>query len=85
MSTKVQNLTVPPGVEFGGVYRYVDSLLGGVVPAYHAVDARASWRFSDAVELSVEGQNLFDDHHAELNAVPVEIRRSVFLQLVISR
>jgi iron complex outermembrane receptor protein len=49
------------------------------VPAYTAVDARYGWRVSPEVELSVVGENLFDDGHAEFGAAPgrSEIGRSV--------
>ena len=46
------------------VRRY-QALPGIAVPAYTAVDLRAGWRPTRAVELSVLLQNLFDPGHVE--------------------
>jgi iron complex outermembrane receptor protein len=52
------------------------------VPAYTAIDARYAWRVRDGFELSVVGENLFDQSHPEFNAAPgrAEIERSIFVQ-----
>ena len=51
------------------------------VPAYTAVDARLVWRVNPKLEISLNGQNLFDAHHAEWGAAPnrVEFDRTVTL------
>ena len=45
--------------------RYVDSLSEIEVDDYVAVDVRLGWHLSDAVELSLVGQNIFDSEHRE--------------------
>jgi iron complex outermembrane recepter protein len=66
-------------------YRYVSALTAARIPAYHTLDARFAWQISDRVQLSVVGQNLLQSHHAEFNAVPVEIRRGGYVQLLVGR
>ena len=65
-------------------YRYVSRRAAGDVPGYHEVDARLAWQLTPRHEVSVVGQNLLDPHHPELRAVPVEIRRSVYVQLTLT-
>ncbi len=52
------------------------------IPRWVRLDVKYSWQPTRDLELSVVGQNLTDDRHAELNAkiifVPGEVRRSVF-------
>ena len=62
--------------------RHVDNLPVTTVPAYTAVDARYAWRVVDGVELSIVGQNLFDETHPGIGAFPgrSEFERSVFVQ-----
>ena len=48
---------------FDAQLRYVDNVRG--IPAYLTADIRLSWRPTDDLELSLVGQNLFDDHHPE--------------------
>ena len=64
--------------------RYVSQLAAGPVPAYTASDIRIGWRPTRELELSLVGQDLFDDHHLEWFAgtgVNVEVRRSVFARV----
>jgi iron complex outermembrane receptor protein len=72
------------GVEFDQTYRVV-SALGERVPAYHTLDVRGGRQITGRVDVSVVGQNLLQAHHQEFDAVPVEIRRSVYLQVGYSR
>jgi iron complex outermembrane receptor protein len=67
--------------------RRVGSLPNPAVPAYTAVDARYAWRVRPSLEVSVLGQNLFDDSHPEFNALPgrSEFERSVLLRATWSR
>jgi iron complex outermembrane receptor protein len=45
--------------------RYVSELEGRGVPSYVTADARAGWRWGRRVELSVAGQDLLHERHAE--------------------
>ncbi|MBX3621683.1 MAG: TonB-dependent receptor [Rhizobacter sp.] len=73
------SFTPADGHAFDLSVRRVGALPQGQVPAYTAVDARYGWQVSPALELSVTGDNLFDDGHAEFGAAPgrSEIGRSV--------
>jgi iron complex outermembrane receptor protein len=64
--------------------RIVSGTLLGTVPSYFEFDARLAWRPGKDVEISVVGQNLFQDHHPEYgfpNAAREEIQRSVYGKL----
>jgi iron complex outermembrane receptor protein len=78
-------LDLPGRLEVDHTYRFVDALPSQNVASYHTLDARAGWRVSDRIELSVVGQNLLQPHHSEFNAVAVAIRRSVYAQVVYQR
>jgi iron complex outermembrane receptor protein len=67
--------------------RGVGRLPNPVVPAYTAVDARYAWRVRPSLELSLLGQNLFDESHPEFNALPgrSEFERSLLLRATWSR
>lgn len=63
--------------------RYVDRLRELDVDAYFAADLRLAWRPRPNLELSIAGQNLFDDRHLEFvpTIIPVqqtETQRSVY-------
>ena len=45
--------------------RHVARLPSPQVPAYSELNARLGWRISDQVEVSLSGENLLNDHHAE--------------------
>jgi len=52
----------------------------GIVPSYLELDARLAWRATGNVELSVVGQNLLHERHAEYgfpSATRPEVERSV--------
>ena len=50
------------------------------VPAYAELDMRLAWMPVPRLEISVVGQNLLHDHHAEFGALTSrqEIERSVY-------
>jgi iron complex outermembrane receptor protein len=52
-------------VEVDGVARYVDRLPNPRVPSYVSVDLRLGWQVTEAIELSLVGQNLLEDEHLE--------------------
>jgi len=65
------SMDLPWNMEFDTALRWVDTLTlnngstPGTVPAYFELDARLAWRPSQRLEISVVGQNLLHDHHAE--------------------
>jgi iron complex outermembrane receptor protein len=70
---------LPRGVELDAWLRYVDSLPNPFIPSYTELDLRLGWRPSDRLELSLVGQNLLHERHAEFfTARPEEVQRSVF-------
>jgi iron complex outermembrane receptor protein len=73
-------LDLPAHFQFDVVGRYVDTLENPHVPSYVSFDARLAWRWRDNLEISIVGQNLWDDQHPEFGAGPTreEIPRSVF-------
>ena len=70
---------LPKGFEFDPTYRYVGALPVQVIHAYGTVDARLGWHFTKAFELSIDGQNLLQPHHAELSSV--QLKRSAYAQI----
>ncbi|HEY7215787.1 MAG TPA: TonB-dependent receptor [Thermoanaerobaculia bacterium] len=70
---------LPRGVELDAWLRYVDSLPNPFIPSYTELDLRLGWRPSDRLELSLVGQNLLHERHAEFfTARPEEVQRGVF-------
>jgi iron complex outermembrane receptor protein len=75
---------LPRRTEFDVQVRRVGALPSPAVPAYTVADARLGWQLTPKIELSLLAQNLFDQRHAEFNAVNVasEFGRRVFLRAV---
>jgi iron complex outermembrane receptor protein len=81
---------LPKQVELDAGLRWVDVLRmnanGTVarVPSYWELDVRLGWRPTDQLELSLVGQSLLHDQHAEygLLAEREEIERSVYAKVV---
>ena len=59
----------PHNAEFDTSLYYVTNLANLMVPSYIRVDARLGWRPMDQVEVSVVGQNLFDNQHPEFSTL----------------
>ncbi|BAO44105.1 TonB-dependent receptor plug domain-containing protein [Thiolapillus brandeum] len=61
------------------------SLKDSSVPAYTSFNARLAWTPARNIELSLVGQNLFDDHHPEFIGenflTPTEVKRSWHIQM----
>jgi iron complex outermembrane receptor protein len=82
-------LTLPENVELDALVRYVGTLPEPHVPSYVAVDARLGWSPDGRAEISVRGQNLLDDEHAEWgtredpngNLLRPEFERAVFAEV----
>jgi iron complex outermembrane receptor protein len=88
---------LPHNLEFDLTGRFVDGLSGfnaanvkgfqDQIGQYIALDARLSWRPRKDWELTIVGQNLFDNHHAEAGPNPrvasplVEMPRGVYMAI----
>jgi iron complex outermembrane receptor protein len=74
------DLDLPRRFELGLWLRTVDDLPRPAVPGYTELDLRLGWRPREGLELSLVGQNLLHDHHAEFGALPSreEIERGVY-------
>jgi iron complex outermembrane recepter protein len=64
--------------------RFVGSIAAQDVPDYTELDLRLGWRPTTALDLSLIGQNLLDDRHAEFGAAATrrEIERGVYARVV---
>ena len=72
---------LPGGFELDGWLRYVSALPSPAIDDYTELDLRLGWRASDALELSLVGQNLLDESHAEFGpatAFREEVERSLY-------
>lgn len=81
------SMDLPHNVELDADLRWVDKLHinngpdVGVVPGYLELNVRLAWHPTDRLELSVSGENLLQDHHAEYGFPGpdrVEIERGVY-------
>lgn len=72
---------LPYRLELDGALRYVDNLPTQDVDHYVELDLRLGWRATPNVEVSVVGQNLLANHHAEFGTeggTPLEIQRGLY-------
>jgi iron complex outermembrane recepter protein len=60
--------TLPGRLTVAAFYRWVARLPFQDVPAYSELDLRLQWRASDRVDLSVNGENLLHERHAEFGS-----------------
>jgi iron complex outermembrane receptor protein len=74
------SLDLPAHFRLDGGFRAIGGIANAQVPAYAELNANLSWQPTPSIGLSVVGQNLFHDHHAEfqLPAVRREIQRGVY-------
>ncbi|MDQ2669434.1 MAG: TonB-dependent receptor, partial [Gemmatimonadota bacterium] len=63
------SLDLPASFELDVVGRHVAELGGRGIPDYTTADVRVGWRWSDHLELSAVGQDLFDERHAEFPTI----------------
>jgi outer membrane receptor protein involved in Fe transport len=68
-------MDLPAHFQFEVTTRYVDTLPDPHIPNYLTFDVRLAWQFKN-LELSVVGQNLWDNRHPEFS-VAQEIPRSI--------
>ncbi|HET7623859.1 MAG TPA: TonB-dependent receptor, partial [Verrucomicrobiae bacterium] len=59
------SLDLPRGVSLDAALRYMDNLPTFHIGSYFELDARIGWQISKNLELSIVGQNLLHDRHAE--------------------
>ena len=81
------SMDLPAHLQFDTALRWVDMLrvnngpVEGTVPSYFELDARLAWQVTKRLELSIVGQNLLHDYHAEYGfpgPAREEIARSVY-------
>ncbi|NDF12083.1 MAG: TonB-dependent receptor [Proteobacteria bacterium] len=76
-------LDLPHNVKLDNAAYWVDDVLN--TDAYIRFDTRLAWEATEGVELSLTGQNLFDNHHPEFDSVlygqPTQVDRSIFGQV----
>lgn len=82
-------LDLSPKVTLDLWLRHMDDIQEGRVDAYTELDARLAWKPTKGVELSVTGQNLLHESHAEfaeslLWVAPTEVERSVHAQATLA-
>jgi iron complex outermembrane receptor protein len=81
------SMKLPCRIELGTVWRYVDILPmpKSYVMDYMGLDVRLAWKIIKNIEISVVGQNLLAERHAEFIAStpPRQIPRSVYGKIII--
>jgi iron complex outermembrane receptor protein len=85
-ATLRSTMDLPGHWTLDGSLRYVDKLPNLNIPSYVTLDFRVAWRPIEWLEISVVGQNLLEDQHAEfapslIRTQPTEIERSVYGQV----
>ncbi len=78
------SLDLPGHLQLDSGFRYVSHIANQRIPAYGELDVRLAWNPTPSVELSLIGQNLLHDHHAESGSPGsrVEIERSVYAKVL---
>lgn len=80
-------MDLPHNIELDCTLRYVDRLPDIKVPSYLEADVRVGWKPTKKLELSIVGQNLFDNQHPEFNRGAVfpstEVQRSAYFKLTL--
>lgn len=80
-------MDLSPNWELDTTFRYVDKLQGTQIKGYFNMDARLGWKPTQNWELSLVGQNLLQNHHAEANATffptqSAEIERGIYARVL---
>lgn len=70
---------ITKSIDFDLWFRAVDNLSARHADAYAELDARLAWRPIPKLELSLAGQNLLDESHAEFSTQEVE--RSAYIEM----
>jgi iron complex outermembrane receptor protein len=72
-------LNVTPQIDFDASLRFVGSLPERDIDSYTVMDARLAWRPFPKLELSLVGQNLLEEGHAEFSTL--EVQRSIYFKI----
>ncbi len=74
------SLDLPAHLKLDGGFRYVGEIAKQAVPAYAELNARLTWQPVAALELSIAGQNLLHQQHAEFGTTTArrQIERGVY-------
>lgn len=83
------SMDLPHDVTFDVALRYVDNLPYYQIESYFELDARLAWKITKNLEVSIVGQNLLHDRHAEFGPSYIntqvgqvtDIPRSVYARL----
>lgn len=82
--TVESSFDITSNLQLDVVYRFVSVLAAQSAPAYSTGDVRIAWRFTNQVEFSLVGRNLFQPYHVEYAGdpgPPVGIIRSGYASL----
>jgi iron complex outermembrane recepter protein len=74
------SVDLPGDWEADATFRYVSGIENDDVPEYSELDVRLAWQPIARLELSLVGQNLLNDHHAEfgsVSSIPALTRREI--------
>jgi iron complex outermembrane receptor protein len=79
------HVELPRGFEWDTSVYFVDRLPAPSIASHTRLDAQLSWRIAERMELSLVGQNLLQDHHAEFNdqlqsVNSSEVKRSAYIK-----
>ncbi|HEY8401658.1 MAG TPA: hypothetical protein VIK89_10370, partial [Cytophagaceae bacterium] len=66
----------PGNFELDFVLRYISKLPQPPIPDYFTFDTRLAWKFKSWAELSIVGQNLWENRHMEF--AQTQIPRSIY-------
>lgn len=82
----LSHLDLPWNLQFDTAAYFVDRLPSFDIPRYLRLDLRLGWRPTEALDISLVGQNLLDDRHREFGRIfgedlnPTEVQRSVYVK-----
>jgi len=72
----ISSIDLPENISLDVWGRYVDRLPARDIDSYFTFDVRLAWRPTENLELSVVGQNLWDNQHPEFRAGLVAVQRT---------
>ena len=77
------SVDLPWNLEFDASFRHVGAISNQDLPAYDELDLRLGWHPTSQLEISLVGQNLLHNHHAEFGNVGLrhEIERGVYAKV----
>ncbi len=80
--------SVTPAVQFDTTLRYVDSRPSSGISSYVDGDVRLGWSFAPKAEVSLVGQNLFENYHQEnvssgIFLIPADVSRGGYIKVTV--